>query len=130
MLTVAWAREQWLCLWVCKLKLQEVWFVHHQHEGCIHPLAGALSSSRLRCVSSDEQHLLPALQTLRDVLPGLMDRSLLAAPLLQVGSFEEVMMRMTGSSGNELAAWSQVMFVAPNLLRQAVLKDESSSTGK
>jgi len=38
-------------------------------------------------------------------------------------------MRMTGSSGNELAAWSQVMFVAPNLLRQAVLKDESTSTG-
>jgi len=48
----------------------------------------------------------------------------------QVGSFEEVMMRMTGSSGNELAAWSQVMFVAPNLLRQAVLKDESAASTK
>jgi len=33
------------------------------------------------------------------------------------------MMRMTGSSGSELAAWSQVMFVAPGLLQNAVLKE-------
>ncbi|KAF5843038.1 Tic22-like family-domain-containing protein [Dunaliella salina] len=51
-------------------------------------------------------------------------------PKIEVGSFEEVMMRMTGSSGNELAAWSQVMFVAPNLLRQAVLKDDVTTAGK
>lgn len=38
---------------------------------------------------------------------------------LQVGSFEEVLMRMTASEGSELAAWSQVMFVAPGLLQQA-----------
>ena len=37
----------------------------------------------------------------------------------QVGSFEEVVMRMTASAGNELAAWSQVMFVAPELLRDS-----------
>jgi hypothetical protein len=28
-------------------------------------------------------------------------------------------MRMTASEGSELAAWSQVMFVAPGLLQQA-----------
>jgi hypothetical protein len=39
--------------------------------------------------------------------------------LLQVGSFEEVLMRMSASEGGELAAWSQVMFVAPGLLQQA-----------
>lgn len=38
---------------------------------------------------------------------------------LQVGSFEEVLMRMSASEGSELAAWSQVMFVAPGLLQQA-----------
>lgn len=37
-----------------------------------------------------------------------------------MGSFEEVIMRMTASSGSELAAWSQVMFVAPALLQQAI----------
>lgn len=37
----------------------------------------------------------------------------------QVGSFEEVLMRMSASEGSELAAWSQVMFVAPGLLQQA-----------
>jgi hypothetical protein len=36
-----------------------------------------------------------------------------------VGSFEEVLMRMTASEGSELAAWSQVMFVAPGLLQAA-----------
>ncbi len=41
-------------------------------------------------------------------------------PTYQVGSFEEVVMRMTASAGNELAAWSQVMFVAPALLQEAV----------
>ena len=30
------------------------------------------------------------------------------------------MMRMTGSNGDDLASWSQVMFVAPGLLQQAV----------
>ncbi|KXZ49113.1 hypothetical protein GPECTOR_23g43 [Gonium pectorale] len=40
-------------------------------------------------------------------------------PKVEVGSFEEVVMRMTASSGNELAAWSQVMFVAPALLQDA-----------
>jgi len=30
---------------------------------------------------------------------------------LQVGSFEEVLMRMSASEGEELTAWSQVMFV-------------------
>ncbi|GIL57186.1 hypothetical protein Vafri_12485 [Volvox africanus] len=40
-------------------------------------------------------------------------------PKVEVGSFEEVVMRMTASSGNELAAWSQVMFVAPALLQEA-----------
>jgi hypothetical protein len=46
---------------------------------------------------------------------------LLAVPLwLQVGSFEEVMQRMTASTGTELAAWNQVMFVAPGLLESAV----------
>ena len=38
---------------------------------------------------------------------------------MQVGSFEEVMRRMTGSSGDDLASWAQVMFVAPGLLQQA-----------
>lgn len=42
-----------------------------------------------------------------------------AAYVLQVGSFEEVLMRMSASEGGELAAWSQVMFVAPGLLQQA-----------
>jgi len=37
-------------------------------------------------------------------------------PKIEVGSFEEVMMRMTASSGDDLASWSQVMFVAPGLL--------------
>lgn len=46
---------------------------------------------------------------------------------VQVGSFEEVIMRMSSSTGNELAAWSQVMFVAPSLLQQAVLKDEAAN---
>eukprot|EP00983_Pelagomonas_calceolata_P117692 1160436-Pelagomonas_calceolata.AAC.24 len=63
-------------------------------------------------------------------MAGLTQRSTYAPRSLQVGSFEEVMMRMTGSSGNELAAWSQVMFVAPNLLRQAVLKDDVTTAGK
>ncbi|PNW73271.1 hypothetical protein CHLRE_14g625750v5 [Chlamydomonas reinhardtii] len=40
-------------------------------------------------------------------------------PKVEVGSFEEVVMRMTASAGNELAAWSQVMFVAPELLRDS-----------
>lgn len=40
-------------------------------------------------------------------------------PKVEVGSFEEVLMRMTASEGSELAAWSQVMFVAPGLLQQA-----------
>jgi hypothetical protein len=35
---------------------------------------------------------------------------------------------MTESTGGELAAWSQVMFVAPGLLQQAVLKDGPAST--
>ena len=42
-----------------------------------------------------------------------------AAYVPQVGSFEEVLMRMSASEGGELAAWSQVMFVAPGLLQQA-----------
>lgn len=46
-------------------------------------------------------------------------RSAFFSMLLQVGSFEEVLMRMTASEGSELAAWSQVMFVAPGLLQQA-----------
>lgn len=33
-------------------------------------------------------------------------------------------MRMSASTGGELAAWAQVMFVAPGLLQQAVLRDE------
>ncbi|WIA13520.1 hypothetical protein OEZ85_007093 [Tetradesmus obliquus] len=40
-------------------------------------------------------------------------------PKIEVGSFEEVLMRMSASEGGELAAWSQVMFVAPGLLQQA-----------
>eukprot|EP00878_Enallax_costatus_P015347 GHUV01016075.1.p1 GENE.GHUV01016075.1~~GHUV01016075.1.p1 ORF type:complete len:290 (+),score=71.33 GHUV01016075.1:571-1440(+) len=40
-------------------------------------------------------------------------------PKIEVGSFEEVLMRMSASEGSELAAWSQVMFVAPGLLQQA-----------
>eukprot|EP00199_Chlamydomonas_sp_CCMP681_P002435 CAMPEP_0119108404 /NCGR_PEP_ID=MMETSP1180-20130426/14195_1 /TAXON_ID=3052 ORGANISM="Chlamydomonas cf sp, Strain CCMP681" /NCGR_SAMPLE_ID=MMETSP1180 /ASSEMBLY_ACC=CAM_ASM_000741 /LENGTH=385 /DNA_ID=CAMNT_0007094011 /DNA_START=122 /DNA_END=1279 /DNA_ORIENTATION=- len=44
-------------------------------------------------------------------------------PKIEVGSFEEVMQRMTASSGNELAAWNQVMFVAPGLVSQAVSKE-------
>ncbi|GIL86662.1 hypothetical protein Vretimale_11528 [Volvox reticuliferus] len=47
-------------------------------------------------------------------------------PKVEVGSFEEVVMRMTASSGNELAAWSQVMFVAPALLQEA---SKSSGSG-
>ncbi len=42
-------------------------------------------------------------------------------PKIEVGSFEEVMMRMTASAGDDLASWSQVMFVAPGLLQQAAL---------
>lgn len=49
---------------------------------------------------------------------------------LQVGSFEEVLMRMTASEGSELAAWSQVMFVAPGLLQQAQQAGSSSSGQK
>lgn len=51
-------------------------------------------------------------------------------PKIEVGSFEEVMMRMTASSGDDLASWSQVMFVAPGLLQQAVLKEEASAGKK
>eukprot|EP00955_Chlamydomonas_euryale_P082864 363771-Chlamydomonas_euryale.AAC.12 len=51
-------------------------------------------------------------------------------PKVEVGSFEEVMMRMTSSTGDDLASWSQVMFVAPGLLQQAVLKEEQASTSK
>jgi hypothetical protein len=47
---------------------------------------------------------------------------------LQVGSFEEVLMRMTASEGSELAAWSQVMFVAPGLLQQAQQAGSNSSS--
>lgn len=39
-------------------------------------------------------------------------------PKIEVGSFEEVMTRMTASTGDDLASWSQVMFVAPGLLCQ------------
>lgn len=42
-----------------------------------------------------------------------------ALPKVEVGSFEEVLLRMSASEGSELAAWSQVMFVAPGLLQQA-----------
>jgi hypothetical protein len=48
---------------------------------------------------------------------------------MQVGSFEEVLMRMSASEGTELAAWSQVMFVAPGLL-QSVTDDVSQKAGK
>jgi hypothetical protein len=38
-------------------------------------------------------------------------------PKVEVGSFEEVMQRMSSAAtGEELSAWSQVMFVAPKLL--------------
>ncbi|KAG1668464.1 hypothetical protein FOA52_005237 [Chlamydomonas sp. UWO 241] len=50
-------------------------------------------------------------------------------PKIEVGSFEEVMMRMTASNGDDLAAWSQVMFVAPGLLQQAVLKEAAAAAG-
>lgn len=46
-------------------------------------------------------------------------------PKIEVGSFEEVMMRMTASTGKDLEEWSQIMFVAPGLLqnnRQAAKK--------
>ena len=36
-------------------------------------------------------------------------------------------MRMTGSAGNELAAWSQVMFVAPGLLQLAAPKEDGGN---
>ena len=44
-----------------------------------------------------------------------------AAPLpkVEVGSLEEVLTRMSASEGDELAAWSQVMFVAGGLLQSA-----------
>lgn len=51
-------------------------------------------------------------------------------PKIEVGSFEEVMQRMTASSGNELTAWSQVMFVAPGLLHQTLQKDEAVAVRK
>jgi len=38
------------------------------------------------------------------------------APKVEVGSLEEVIARMAASEGGELAAWSQVMIVAPGLL--------------
>jgi hypothetical protein len=44
-------------------------------------------------------------------------------PKVEVGSFEEVMMRMTASSGEDLASWNQVMFVAPGLLQTAIKED-------
>lgn len=51
----------------------------------------------------------------RSALDAAMDRaaSIEAAPLpkVEVGSFEEVLMRMSASEGDELNAWSQVMFV-------------------
>eukprot|EP00798_Chlamydomonas_sp_ICE-L_P003933 gene3933-14010_t len=47
-------------------------------------------------------------------------------PKIEVGSFEEVIMRMTGSSGEEQASWSQVMFVAPKLLQQNVKDGDSA----
>lgn len=37
-------------------------------------------------------------------------------PKIEVGSFEEVMMRMATSAGKDLEEWSQIMFVAPGLL--------------
>eukprot|EP00197_Chlamydomonas_leiostraca_P002727 CAMPEP_0202857754 /NCGR_PEP_ID=MMETSP1391-20130828/569_1 /ASSEMBLY_ACC=CAM_ASM_000867 /TAXON_ID=1034604 /ORGANISM="Chlamydomonas leiostraca, Strain SAG 11-49" /LENGTH=420 /DNA_ID=CAMNT_0049536597 /DNA_START=6 /DNA_END=1268 /DNA_ORIENTATION=+ len=48
-------------------------------------------------------------------------------PKVEVGSFEEVVTRMTGAAGGELAAWSQVMFVAPGLLQAAVAKEEGGA---
>ncbi|KAL6758237.1 22 kDa translocon at the inner membrane of chloroplasts [Haematococcus lacustris] len=51
-------------------------------------------------------------------------------PKIEVGSFEEVMQRMTASSGSELTAWSQVMFVAPGLLHQTLQKDEAVAVRK
>lgn len=59
----------------------------------------------------------------RSKLDGAMDKAsaIETAPLpkIEVGSFEEVITRMTASEGDELAAWSQVMFVAPGLLQEA-----------
>jgi hypothetical protein len=49
--------------------------------------------------------------------------------LVQVGSFEEVLVRMSASEGSELAAWSQVMFVAPGLLAGAADTDANSTLG-
>lgn len=37
-------------------------------------------------------------------------------PKVEVGSFEEVVSRMTQAEGADLASWSQIMFVAPGLL--------------
>jgi hypothetical protein len=47
-----------------------------------------------------------------------------------VGSFEEVIMRMTGSEGDEVAAWNQVMFVAPGLLQQGAAPKQVASGAK
>lgn len=37
-------------------------------------------------------------------------------PKIEVGSFEEVVMRMTQAEGEDLASWSQIMFVASGML--------------
>ncbi|MEW5314015.1 MAG: hypothetical protein WDW38_005543 [Sanguina aurantia] len=48
-------------------------------------------------------------------------------PKIEVGSFEEVIQRMTMSEGPDLAAWAQVMFVAPGLLQQPTMTIQDSS---
>jgi hypothetical protein len=49
-------------------------------------------------------------------------------PRVEVGCFEEVLQRMSDSSGDDLAAWSQVMFVAPGLLQNQSSPALSGST--
>lgn len=48
-------------------------------------------------------------------------------PKVEVGSLEEVIMRMTAAEGDDYAAWSQVMFVTPGVL---AAKGAGASDGK
>jgi len=49
-------------------------------------------------------------------------------PKVEVGSLEEVLLRMSTSRGSELAAWSQCMFVAPGLLQNGGGKKGAQAT--
>ncbi|GLC41711.1 hypothetical protein PLESTM_001231600 [Pleodorina starrii] len=90
-------------------------------------VAGQLESASGRERSGLESKLAKARAKLEAAQEKVESVERAPLPKVEVGSFEEVVMRMTASAGNELAAWSQVMFVAPALLQEAA---KSSGTAK